>query len=189
MSDYKSDKFNAAMQKHIFESEQQVSRNNFYMVFQGVVIAGYFQFLGSSVFSSTSSSNVLSIVYLSLICLMIFISVFQFETACGSAGLIMKSSHNLIEAEKSIDKNELSEKISVFYPTEGDKSAEWFSVAKESMVNENNGCFSNLINSCLIIKIKKAHRVSVSAIYVSVFFYLFWLSNLFIVVYFRFFGK
>lgn len=186
MSDYKSEKFNVAIQKHIFESEQQVSRNNFYMVFQGVVIAGYFQFLGSSAFFKEAGSIGLSIVYLSLIFLMIFISFLQFETACGSAGLIMKSSHNLIEVEKNIDKAEVGEKNSIFYPLEGDRSAEWFSEAKKSMVNESHGCFSNLINSCLIIKIKKAQRVSVSAIYVSVFFSLFWLSNLFIVVYFKF---
>ncbi|WP_304350004.1 hypothetical protein [Comamonas testosteroni] len=178
MDDYKSEKFKAAVQRHLFESEQQVSRNNFYMIFQGVVIAGFFQFIGSSGFSDKLDNNYFYYSYLFLISLMILLSYLQFNTACGSVKLIMTSNHRLRFIEQDIDSNEDCKINSVYYSNKGDRASEWMDATKKSMINDENGCTKNMFNSLILESIKGAPRVSFNAINVSIAFILFWMINL-----------
>ncbi|KGG82640.1 hypothetical protein [Comamonas thiooxydans] len=152
------------LEKLSFESEQQVQRNNFYMIFQGVVIAGFINTI------EKLDGHIFSVMVAALV---FFLTLYQIKTAAVSARIIVQMGEVYDRLEKR--SRYLFEKHGVLdFPPSKMSDEELQKYISTEFSTKGESCFKSELNSLLVNTVNRNKYVSILNVYVAFGFSIFW---------------
>lgn len=170
--------YDHAVSRFTFESEQQVARNNFFMIFQGVIIAGFL-----SAIKDIDKINTASIFFPLFALLFLLMGIFQAMNAAGTVRMIFVTSSRVVALEQKILSMDGGLDYFVYSGVNSDEiMKEEIRKSKERAVRERRklGGLIERLTLCFIYKNKYVARNNLYAawtfclFWAAVFFYFLW---------------